>query len=645
MEHLSAGGVSVVIDDRGQVIHWGAALTDDPATLARALTPPLPHASFDVPVPLTLAPSRAEGWRGRPALTATHEGSDPQRAKSQPIEGLTLNVVPELQIHESGVVVLRSVVRNDGNAPLRVGELACILPVPSVAAEVLDLTGRWCRERHPQRRAFDQGIWLRQTRHGRTGHDAPLLLVAGTQGFGFRHGEVWGIHLAWSGDASWWAERLPDGSSVLGAAELGEVVVEPGEEYATPRVYAAWSDEGLDGLSARLHRFIRSRPSHPRKPRPVVLNTWEAVYFDHRLDRLQALADTAARLGVERFVLDDGWFRHRRDDTAGLGDWYVDEDVWPDGLHPLIDHVRGLGMEFGLWVEPEMVNPDSDLARAHPGWVLPGPPWRNQQGLDITIPDAYAYILERLDALLAEYDIAYLKWDHNRDLVTPTHGQTLAVYRLLDELRARHAGVEIESCSSGGARVDLGILARTDRVWASDTNDALERQNIQRWTQLLLPPELVGSHVGPPKAHTTGRTHDLSFRAATALFGHFGIEWDVTSASDEERAELAEWIERYKRRRDLLHSGEVVRADLPDPAFALHGVVAQDRSEALFCFVALATSASERPGAVRLPGLDPGRTYSVNGLTLTGRALATAGLQMPLPAPEHAVLIEVSPGS
>jgi alpha-galactosidase len=302
-------------------------------------------------------------------------------------------------------------------------------------------------------------------------------------------------------------------------------------------------------------------------------------------------------------------------------------------------------MEFGLWVEPEMVNPDSDLARAHPDWVLPGPPWRSQQGLDIAIPAAYAYLLERLDALLSEYDIAYLKWDHNRDLVTPTHDQTLAVYRLLDDLRAKHPEVEIESCSSGGARVDLGILARTDRVWASDTNDALERQNIQRWTQLLLPPELVGSHVGPPTAHTTGRTHDLSFRAATALFGHFGIEWDVTSVSDDERAELAEWIERYKRRRDLLHSGEVVRADLPDPAFALHGVVAADKSEALYCFVAMATSASERPGAVRLPGLDPEKRYRVNDLTMSGRALMTAGLQMPLLGPEQAVLIEAFPGS
>ena len=638
MQHLTAGGVSFVVDDAGQVLHWGAAIEDDAAAIAAAAEPPLPRASFDVPVPLTLVPDRTAGWRGRPGLTG---GSDPRG-------GLAPLVRPEYELTASGVLRLRQVLRNDTGAAYALTELACIVPVPTVAAEVLDLTGRWCRERHPQRRAFDQGTWLRQTRHGRTGHDAPLLLVAGTQGFGFRHGEVWGIHLGWSGNASWWAERLPDGSSVLGAAELlepGEVVLEPGEEYATPWVYAVWSDEGLDGLSARLHRFIRARPNHPRRPRPVVLNTWEAVYFDHRLDRLTGLADTAAELGVERFVLDDGWFRHRRDDTAGLGDWYVDEDVWPQGLRPLIEHVRGHGMEFGLWVEPEMVNPDSDLARAHPDWVLPGPPWRNQQALDMTIPEAYAYVLERLGALLTEHEIAFLKWDHNRDLVTPAHAQTLATYRLLDALRARHPDVEIESCSSGGARVDLGILERSDRVWASDTNDALERQTIQRWTQLLLPPELVGSHVGPPTAHTTGRTHELSFRAATALFGHFGIEWDITAASDEERAGLREWIARYKRFRELLHGGEVVRADLPDPAFALHGVVAADRSQALFCFVALGTSASERPGAVRLPGLDPDRRYRVGELTLSGRALATVGLQMPLLAPEQALLIEASPGS
>src|SRR5439155_5077600 len=217
------------------------------------------------------------------------------------------------------------------------------------------------------------GTWLRETRRGRTGFDTPLVLAAGTPGFSFRSGELWGVHLGWSADSAHWAERLPTGAATIGAAELlapGELVLQPGESYATPYLYAAWSDRGLDGLSAAFHAYVRARPTHPRSPRPVVLNTWEAVYFDHRLERLSELAEPAAEIGVERFVLDDGWFRHRRDDTAGLGDWYVDETVWPDGLAPLIGHVRALGMRFGLWVEPEMVNPDSDLYRAHPDWIL-----------------------------------------------------------------------------------------------------------------------------------------------------------------------------------------------------------------------------------------------------------------------------------
>ena len=345
--HLRGGGVSLLLDAAGpglpRVVHWGGDLGSDVAGVLEAATAPLARASFDVRLPLALLPK----YRGRPGLTGDRpvsfvveavDASDDAVRVSAHGDGLALE--SELALDHSGVLRMRHSLRNEGTVPYTLAELACVLPVPAVTAEVLDLTGRWCRERHPQRRAFDQGTWLRQTRHGRTGFDAPLLLVAGTPGFGFRDGEVWGVHLGWSGNASWWAERMPDGASTLGAAELlepGEVVLAPGEDYAAPWLYAAWSDRGLDGLSAALHRFIRARPSHPVRPRPVVLNTWEAVYFDHRLDRLSALADTAAELGVERFVLDDGWFRHRRDDTAGLGDWYVAEDVWPDGLHPLVE--------------------------------------------------------------------------------------------------------------------------------------------------------------------------------------------------------------------------------------------------------------------------------------------------------------------
>ncbi|WP_406107943.1 alpha-galactosidase [Micromonospora globbae] len=706
MVHLRRARTSLVLDARGpglpRVVHCGGDvgdLDDDGLRqLADATVPPVVPSSFDAPTVLSLLPEAGAGWSGRPALAGHRDRADwatafaldgldvdddgdgPARVRVHAVDpGAGLSLTVELTLDPTGLLLLRHRLRNDGDTPYELRELTPVLPVPAVATELLDLTGRWCRERSPQRHPWPMGTWVREGRHGRTGHDATLLLVAGTAGFGFGHGEVWAVHTAWSGDHVTFAERRPTGEATLGGGELltpGEVVLGPGESYATPLLYAAWSDTGLDGLSDVLHTHLRARPRHPRSPRPVTLNVWEAVYFDHDLDRLRALADRAAEVGIERFVLDDGWFRGRRDDTAGLGDWYVDEDLWPDGLDPLIAHVTGLGLQFGLWVEPEMVNPDSDVYRAHPDWVLavPGrlpPTWRNQQVLDLAHPEAYAYLRDRLDALLTAHPgIGYLKWDHNRDLTEAghrgrpgVHTQTEAVYRLLDELRARHPDVEIESCASGGARVDLEILARTDRVWASDCNDALERLAIQRWTGLLLPPELVGSHIGPPRSHTTGRTHDLGFRAATAFFGHYGVEWDITSATPAERAELAAWVALHKRLRPLLHTGRTVRVDHPDPAVWAHGVVAHDGSQAVYAVSRLATSVAQVPGAVRLPGLHGRRRYAVRpvpgvpapatvqraepawlpaGVTLTGAALATVGLQMPALHPEQALLLEVT---
>ncbi|QUH01996.1 alpha-galactosidase [Saccharopolyspora erythraea] len=700
--HLGTDEVSLVVDARGSglpvVVHWGASLGEPDQNalenLVRATARPVAHNALDEPVPFSLLAQPGLGHPGRPGLSGHRGGqawsplfclSDVTRhGRSVLFEAVdkqaALTLFTEIELTDSGVLRQRHRLRNDAAEEYTVDALEVSLPVPARAGELLDFTGRHCRERAPQRHPFAFGSWVRENRRGRTGHDASLQLVAGTPGFGFAHGEVWAAHVAWSGNHVTYAERLVEGPSVLGGGELllpGEVVLPAGEEYASPWFYAAYSPRGLDGISAGFHHWLRSRPEHPRSSRPVVLNTWEAVYFDHELDRLRELADVAARVGVERFVLDDGWFRHRRDDQAGLGDWYVDEQVWPEGLHPLVDHVRGQGMEFGLWVEPEMINPDSDLYRAHPDWVLaPGtgelpPPSRYQQVLDLAIPDAYTHILERLDALLTEYAIGYLKWDHNRDLVAAGHAgrpgvraQTLALYRLLDELRSRHPGVEIESCSSGGGRIDLEVLRRTDRVWTSDCNDALERQSIQRWTGQLLPPELMGTHVGPPRAHTTGRTHDLSFRVATALFGHFGIEWDIASATEQEQAGLAAAIELHKDLRALLHSGHVVRVDHPDPSAYLHGVVAQDRAEALFCYAQLATSTSAVAPPLRLPGLEPDRDYRVEvvdpvgsarlaqraaqewwaagEIVLTGRALAEVGLQPPVLEPEQALLLRIT---
>ncbi|HEX5994698.1 MAG TPA: alpha-galactosidase [Jiangellales bacterium] len=700
--HLQGGGVSVVLSAGEDqllpvVLHWGASLGDriDGEALAEALAPPVPHSAPDVPVVRRLLPMPLDGWRLRPGLQGAHTDGghwsprfavretvvdEPRSARFVVADDRAgLRLVISLQLHESGVLEVNQLLRNEGTGPYGLVELAATLPLPPRAQEILDLTGRWTRERTPQRHRLLDGVWVREGRHGRTGHDAPVVLAVGTPGFGFRSGEIWAQHLGWSGDSTYWAERNPQGYAQLGAAELlapGEIALAPGESYAAPPLYAVHTKEGLDGVSRAYHQFIRARPTHPTSPRPVVLNTWEAVYFDHNLDRLVRLADIAAAIGVERYVLDDGWFADRRHDMAGLGDWHVSPDAWPQGLDPLIKHVRALGMQFGLWVEPEMVNPDSDLYRAHPDWILSAGgrlpmPWRHQQLLDLANPEVYAHILERLDTLLRDHDIAYLKWDHNRDLIDAGHGdrpgvhaQTVAVYALLDELRRRHPGVEIESCASGGGRVDLGILARTDRVWASDTNDALERQTIQRWTAQLLPPELIGAHVGGPTSHTTGRTHTLSFRIATALFGHFGIEWDLTAVSPTEQAHLREAIAFYKRIRSLLQTGETVRLDAADPAVYLHGCVAADKSEAVFAYVHLAASATETSSVVQLPGLADDRDYRVTvvplaggptthevrppawvaagGITLRGRSLAVVGLQMPILVPEQALILHVT---
>ncbi|WP_433303627.1 alpha-galactosidase [Actinoplanes sp. CA-030573] len=700
--HWRAAGVSLVLDCSGprlpRVLHWGADLGDaspgELAALVTAATPQPVTNDLDEVVPVSLLPEHSAGWSGTPGLTGHRDGTAFSTAFTvtgldegdgrlrvtarDAAAGLSLRL--ELEMTGSGLVRTRAGLTNDDTASaFTVDGLLLALPVPAEAAQVLDFTGRHLRERIPQRQPFTLGTRLRENRRGRTGADASIVLAAGTPGFGFGSGEVWGIHIGWSGNHRTLAERTPSGVALLGGGELllaGEMRLAPGETYDGPWLYGSYG-HGLDALSARFHRHLRARPHHPRSPRPVIVNTWEAVYFDHDLEKLKALADTAARIGAERFVLDDGWFRHRRDDHAGLGDWYVDETIWPKGLHPLVDHVRGLGLQFGLWVEPEMVNPDSDLARAHPGWIMSTggrmpPEARHQQVLDLGQDGAYAYILERLDALLTEYDIGYLKWDHNRDLVDAghqpgggagVHVQTRRLYRLLDELRARHPGVEIESCSSGGSRVDLGVLERTDRVWASDCNDALERQHIQRWTGTLLPPELIGAHVGPTVSHTTGRVHTLDFRAGTALFGHFGIEWDITAAGDAEVERLAAWVRLYRELRGLLHSGTVVRADHPDPALWVHGVVAADRSEAVYALVAMTTGVVSPPGRVRLPGLEPDAVYRLaplapgdqpqgptrhalrwwaDGVELTGRMLAVTGVQAPVQFPERLVLVRAS---
>ena len=627
---------------------------------------------------------RAGGGAGRAWTTSFEtqsldvtDGALLLRASDQHAE---LEIVLELESLAGGSLRGRWTLTNTGDSPYVVDGLEVVLPVADHLTESLDFTGRHERERTPQRRPVTDGLWLREGRDGRTGLDAATMVVLGTPGFGTTTGDVMGVHVAWSGNSVLRVERDAATGTTVGGGELllpGEVVLGRDESYATPWVHVATADDGLDGLAAAWHTWQRSLAAHPTV-QPVVLNVWEAVFFDHDLQRLLGIADRAARVGVERFVLDDGWFHRRRDDTAGLGDWWIDESVWPDGLMPLIEHVRGLGMEFGLWFEPEMVNPDSELLRTHPDWILAAGPFRSprqqrqQQVLDLTRPEVFTFLYEQVSSILATHPIDYVKWDHNRDLleagtgradgVPAVHEQTLAFYRLLDQLRTAFPEMAWESCASGGGRIDLGVLERVERVWTSDMTDALARQEIQRWTTQLVAPEYLGAHVSSHTSHTTGRTLDLDFRCATALFGAFGIEWDLTEATDQDLDRVASWVSRHQALRPLLHAGRVVRPESSDPAVLLHGVVAHDRSEALLAHVAVDESAHNRGVAVRVPGLDPDAAYRLTwegpvshtavsmsaplpefgptgGLEVTGEVLRTRGFWIPRRRPETVTLV------
>lgn len=698
--HLRNGGTSVVLDARNgplpAIVYWGEdqlLLSEtELAALGDAALPQRVSGGLDQPAPLTLIPQESTGWLGTPGLVGHRSGrSFSTKLVTESIEvdaastaavvhavdttaGLTATIT--VQVTGSGLLRQSISLTNTGETAYSLTALTVTFPIPGDVGELLDTTGRHLRERSPQRHVFTIGTHVRESRRGRPGADASLVLAAGRTAFSFERGLVYAVHVAWSGNHRLAAERMPTAESFLSASELlnpGEIELRPEETYTTPWAIGSWGD-GLNRLSQRFHDALRARPQHPPHPRPVTLNTWEAVYFNHNLTKLCALADRAASVGVERFVLDDGWFRGRRDDTAGLGDWEVDREVWPAGLTPLIDRVRGLGMEFGLWVEPEMVNLDSDLARAHPDWILRGRhelpvSGRQQQVLNLANPNVWQYLFERLDALLTHYDIAYLKWDHNRDLLeagadsgrSQVHENVGALYRLLDALKHRHPQLEVESCASGGARIDLGILEHTDRVWTSDTLDPLERLQIQRYTSLVVPPELMGAHLTSPTVHSTGRRAPLDLSAGVAMLGHLGIEWDLTTLSADELAAIAQWVDLHKHHRALIGSGVLVHGDTPDDTTDVRGVVASDGESALFTFTQIATSVTYPPGRFTLPGLDAECRYTVRiaagnvaagpglsplpwaeqPITVTGRQLGTMGLQAPVLYPAQLVLLEL----
>ncbi len=697
---LDGARVTLVLGLAGAVpvaLYWGPRLADaaDLAALARLAARAEAPASPATEVPLALTPQAGQGWPGRPGLAAHRDGRDwasfalltavaaaPDRltlTSTDPAHGLTL--VHDLRLAAGDdVLVMTTTLTNSGDAALTVDHLAApVLPLPGFATDIIGFEGRWAGEFQTARQPRRMGSWLRENRRGRTSHDSFPAVIATEAAMTEGRGLAWGWHLGWSGNHRLAIDSLADGRALVMAEALylpGEIRLAPGASLSTPPLFASVSDAGLTGLSQAFHRHLRARPEHARlraRPRPVHYNSWEAVYFDHDPARLLALVDRAAAIGAERFVLDDGWFRGRRSDRAGLGDWRVDTAVYPHGLGPLIDHVHARGMDFGLWIEPEMVNPDSDLYRTHPDWVLAAPPapqlaFRHQLVLDFGRAEVRDHLFDAIDALLRGHAIAYLKWDMNRELSQPggvdgragADAHVRGVYAMLDRLRATHPGVEIESCASGGGRADYGILARSDRIWTSDSNDALDRLAIQRGFSQFFPAELMGAHVGPATCHSTGRTLPMALRVATALFGHMGVELDLAAASDADRAMLAAGIALHKAHRHLIHHGDLVRLD-NDAGSSAFLIVAPDRRAALLCCTCVTEPRASFAPPLRLAGLDAGTGYRLARVwppggsapwplfdggdpapRLSGELLMRAGLPPPRLRPETAVIVHLT---
>ncbi len=559
---------------------------------------------------------------------------------------------------------------NLGGQPIAVEQLNfSVLHLPNGTTELTSVSGAWAQEFQTQRERLPIGRRVIEHRSMQTGHAANPFFMLNRPGQAWEEqGTVYFGALVYSGSWQLSFEQLP-GSDVrvhggYHPADFG-LMLAAGERHSTPALVCGVSGEGWGGASRRLHRFTRERilpaavagvPAAPpaelaeslmseettlaqatgtvRTPagaqaaanyRPILYNSWEATYFGITEQNQIELARKAAAIGVELFCLDDGWFGGRRNDTAGLGDWIVSPDVFPNGLEPLIREVNRLGMDFGLWVEPEMVNPDSDLYRAHPEWVLhfPGRPRseaRCQLILDYGRPEVIEYIFNALDNLLAQYNIAFIKWDMNRNVSEPGsvvgraiwQAHVAGVYGIIDRLRAKYPHLTLESCSGGGGRVDLGILGRTDQVWPSDNTDALDRLRIQEGFSLAYPARVMTAWVTHEKNHQTNRFHELSTRFDVAMRGALGIGASLNGLSDAELKEYVAYIAFYKRIRHIVQGGELYRLERLEEADASTILyVLPDSSEAVYSVVVHSHKLGQFRRMVPLKGLIPSATYEV----------------------------------
>lgn len=553
-------------------------------------------------------------------------------------------------------VMRATTIRNCSDAPFTVERAAsCSVDFNTMNFDLLHLRGRWARERQIEREPLTHDIRTVSSSRGASGHEHNPFVALLSKNATEESGEVYGFSLLYSGSFAIETEcdSLDQTRVVMGIQPEGfRWKVEPGEQFTTPEAVLVCSTQGLGGMSRTFHSLYREhlcRGEWKTKRRPILINNWEATYFDFDADKLLRLADEAHKLGVEMLVMDDGWFGHRNGDDSSLGDWFVDRNKLPDGLKPLVDSIRALGMEFGIWFEPEVISEDSELFRAHPDWVLCAagrtPSFgRNEYVLDLTRAEVRDYVVEALSAVLNSADIRYVKWDFNRNLtevgngVLPAdrqgevaHRYVLGVYEILERLITTFPHVLFEGCSGGGGRFDPGMLYYFPQIWTSDDTDAIERCKIQYGTSMVYPMSSMSAHVSAVPNHQTKRVTPLETRGNVAFTGAFGYELDLFHLEQSEKNEIARQIAFYKQYDSVFAEGELYRLISPfeDPHCCAWQCVSKDQRTVLVTFVVM-RSYIYMTVNLRLTGLDPEKQYRclADGRVYYGDTLMNAGLNL-----------------
>ena len=585
-------------------------------------------------------------YNGKPkleGLPATYvESDDEAQTLELVLEDTSINtrIVLLYTIYEAFPVIARSVrfeCDSDEKITLLSAMSACV-DLPDKDYEMIDLAGVWARERHVRRHKLDYGIQSIYSMRGCSSYQFnPFLALARENADEFQ-GQVYGFSLVYSGNflAQTEVDNYDTARVLMGIHPNGfKWTLEKGESFQTPEMVMVYSEAGLNGMSQTFHKLYRTRLARGTlrdKVRPILINSWEAFYFDFDAPKLLGLADVAADLGMELFVLDDGWFGKRDDSTSSLGDWYPNEEKLKGTLKELAEKINAKGLKFGLWIEPEMTNKDSDLYRAHPDWILAEQGKRichsrTQYVLDFSKKEVREYIGDMLENLLAEVPVSYIKWDMNRTFSEVfsngndreyqgkvCHKYILGVYELYERLTSRFPHVLFESCASGGARFDPGMLYYAPQGWTSDDTDAIERLKIQYGTSMVYPVSCMGSHVSASPNHQTNRVTPLETRADVAYFGTFGYELDLLKLGEEDKAEIRRQIAFMKEKRDLIQKGTFYRLKSPfEGNETAWMIVSEDQKKALVGYYRVMQPVNVGFKRLKLKGLKEDTCYKVSG--------------------------------